>query len=345
MPSGADRSSTDLSAPTSALIGTAAGSTVAEVRSGIPIAVMSAMAFGLSGPMAAALLAAGWSAGAAVTARVVIAALVLVVPGVRALRRSSDARFDWSLLRGNVGTIVVYGTLAVAGAQLCYFYAVSRLPVGVALLVEYTAPIAVVAWMWLVHRQRPRGLTVVGAGIALCGLPLLLDVSTWWGGSGGPDKGVDLLGVAWALAAMVGAAAYFVMSADDSTGLPPITLAASGLVVGAVVLGAAGLAGVLPIDVSDSDVSFRAATVPWWVPIAVLGVVTAAFAYVTGIVATRKLGSRLASFVALSEVVAAIVFAWLLLGQVPMEVQLVGAAVVLVGVVVVRAGEMGRRAT
>ncbi len=311
---------------------------------------MSAMAFGLSGPMAAALLASGWSAGAAVTARVLIAAAVLVVPGIRALRRPSEGpsvdhpssgnRIEWSLLRRNVGTIVVYGTLAVAGAQLCYFYAVSRLPVGVALLVEYTAPIAVVGWMWLVHQQRPGRLTALGAVIALCGLPLLLDLSTLWGGSGGSNKGVDLVGVAWALAAMVGAAAYFVMSADDSTGLPPITLAASGLVVGAVVLGAAGLAGALPIEVSDSDVAFRSVTAPWWVPIAVLGVVTAAFAYVTGIVATRKLGSRLASFVALTEVIAAIVFAWLLLGQVPLPVQLLGAAVVLVGVVVVRLGEV-----
>ena len=48
----------------------------------------------------------------------------------------------------NARTIVVYGLLAVAGAQLLYFLAVSRLDVGVALLIEYTAPVAVVLWMW-----------------------------------------------------------------------------------------------------------------------------------------------------------------------------------------------------
>ena len=319
---------TDVSDPSRAAARTA------ELRSGLPLAVVSAASFGLSGSLASALMDSGWTAGAAVTARVLVAAIVLLVPGLRAVQGSFD------VLRRNAGTIVAYGVLAVAATQLCYFYAVSRLPVGVALLVEYTAPVAVVGWMWLVHRQPPSRLTVLGAAIALCGLPLLLDLL-----GGGADGGVDVVGVLWALAAMVGAATYFVMSADDTTGLPPITLAASGLVVGGVVLGAACAAGVLPATTSTEAVSFRSVDVPWWVPILLLGVVTAAFAYVTGIAATRRLGSRLASFVALTEVIAAIAFAWLLLGQVPLPVQLVGAGVVLAGVVVVRLGEApdGRR--
>ncbi|HMV74813.1 MAG TPA: EamA family transporter [Microthrixaceae bacterium] len=304
-----------------------------DVRNGISLAVASAACFGLSGSLASALMLSGWTAGAAVTARVMIAALVLVVPGVRAA--GVDGRDRWAVLRRNAGTIVAYGVLAVAATQLCYFYAVSHLPVGVALLVEYTAPVGVVGWMWAVHRQRPSRLTVLGAAFALCGLPLLLDLL----GSAGSGGGVDPVGVAWALAAMVGAAAYFVMSADDRSGLPPITLAASGLVVGAVVLGAAGLLGVLPVTATTDDVAFQRLVVPWWVPVLALGVVTAAVAYVTGIAATRRLGSRLASFVALTEVIAATAFAWLLLGQTPLPVQLVGAAVVLGGVAVVRLGE------
>jgi len=70
-----------------------------------------------------------------------------------------------------------------------------------------------------------------------------------------------------------------------------------------------------------------------------LGVVTAALAYVTGIAATRRLGSRLASFVALTELIAALGFAWVLLGQAPRPVQLLGGALVLVGVVIVKSGE------
>ena len=77
----------------------------------------------------------------------------------------------------------------------------------------------------------------------------------------------------------------------------------------------------------------------WWLPVLGLGVVTAALAYVTGIAATRRLGSRLASFVALTEVLAALGFAWVLLGQVPRSIQLLGGALVLLGVVIVKSGE------
>jgi drug/metabolite transporter (DMT)-like permease len=69
--------------------------------------------------------------------------------------------------------------------------------------------------------------------------------------------------------------------------------------------------------------------------------VTAALAYVSGIAASRLLGARLASFVALSEVLAALVFAWLLLDQLPGPVQAVGGALVVTGVVLVKAGERG----
>jgi drug/metabolite transporter (DMT)-like permease len=79
--------------------------------------------------------------------------------------------------------------------------------------------------------------------------------------------------------------------------------------------------------------------VPWWLPAIVLGAVTSAVAYGTGVVAARGLGSRLASFVALFEVVGAVLFAWLLLGELPRVAQLAGGVLIIVGVVVVKLGE------
>lgn len=300
----------------------------APVRStgtGIALAITSAVSFGLSGSLARALMDAGWSPAAAVALRVTIAAVVLVVPGVMAVRGRTR------LLVTNARTIVVYGLLAVAGAQLMYFLAVSRLDVGVALLIEYTAPVAVVLWMWGARGQRPGPLTFVGAAIAAVGLVLLLDVL------GGAH--VDAVGVLFALGAMVGAAAYFVISADDSRGIPPITLAAGGLVFASAVFWLTAAVGVLPVSMSNAPVEFTTGTVPWWVPVLALGLVTAALAYVTGIAAARHLGSRLASFVALSEVAAGLGFAWVLLDQQPRPIQLFGALLVLGGVVVVKLGE------
>ena len=296
-----------------------------RMTSGLAFAVVSATAFGLSGPLARGLLDTGWSAGAIVLVRVAVAALVVTPFGALALRGR------WSLLRSNAGLIVVYGALAVAGAQFCYFSAVAHMQVGPALLIEYTAPVAVIVWLWLRHGQRPTPLTLVGAGIAAVGLVLVLDVLS--------GAQLSSTGVLWALAAMVGAASYFVISADESNGLPPLALAAGGLCVGTVVLGLLGLVGVLPMDTASGSTTYIGRPFAWWVPLLVLGLVTAALSYTTGIAAGRRLGSRLASFVALLEVVTAVGFAWLLLDELPRTVQLLGGLLILAGVVTVKLGE------
>jgi drug/metabolite transporter (DMT)-like permease len=138
---------------------------------------------------------------------------------------------------------------------------------------------------------------------------------------------------------MVGAATYFVLSANEDNGLPPIVLAAGGLVLGAAALLVAGLVGVVDMSWSTRPVEYSDVTVAWWLPLLGLGVVTAAVAYVTGIAASRRLGSRLASFAALLEVLFALIFAWLLLGELPRAVQFLGGVLILAGVVVVKLGE------
>lgn len=293
--------------------------------SGLLFAAVSAASFGMSGAFARPLLDAGWSPGAVVLVRIAVGALVVAPFGVRALRGR------WHLLRRNARLVLLYGVLAVAGAQFCYFSAVSHMQVGPALLIEYTAPAAIVVWLWLVHGQRPGALTLVGAAICALGLVLVLDLIS----------GTDLssVGVAWAAAAMIGCAAYFLISSDDTTGLPPITLAAGGLLVGTAVLGLLALVGVLPMHGNAAAVSYADVAVDPWEPLLLLGLITAAFSYVTGIEAGRRLGSRLASFVALSEVVAGVVWAWALLGELPRAVQLAGGVLILVGVVTVKLGE------
>ncbi|AMG82703.1 MULTISPECIES: EamA family transporter [Microbacterium] len=295
------------------------------VRLGLPLAVAAAFAFGSSGAWARGLIDAGWTPGAAVTVRVWVAALVLLVPTVLALRGR------WRALRQNAGMVAAYGLLAVAATQLCYFQAVAVMDVGIALLIEYTAPVAVLLWLWLRRGERPTRRSILGAGIAFVGLVLMLDIVT--------GAQVDVIGVLWALGAMVGAASYFVLSARADTGIPPIALAGSGLLLGAVGLSLAALIGVLPFAWTTADVDYRFGAVPWFVPVLAIGVIATALAYVLGIVSTRMLGSRLASFVALAEVVAALLFGWLLLGQLPGPLQALGGVLVLAGVVVVKLGE------
>lgn len=301
----------------------------AEARSrltaGLAFAVVSAVSFGLSGALARGLLETGWSAGAMTLVRVSLGAAALTPFGLAALRGR------WGLLRRNLGLLAAYGLIAVAGAQFFYFSAVQHMQVGPAILIEFTAPAAIVVFLWLRHGQRPGRMTLAGAGLAALGLVLVLDLIS------GADLSVR--GVLWALGAMVGCATYFIISADEDNGLPPLVLAWAGLLVGALGLGLLGLVGVLPMRTSTDSASYAGLQVSWWVPLVVLGLVTAALSYVAGIAAGRRLGSRLASFVALLEVVASVCWAWLLLDELPGTVQLLGGLLILAGVVAVKVGE------
>lgn len=297
----------------------------ARPGAGLAFASVSALSFGLSGVLARGLLDAGWSPAAAVTLRVFVGAAVLAVPAVIAMRGR------WGLLSRSITLITAYGLIGVAGCQLAYFSAVEHLQVGVALLIEYTAPVAVVLWMWLRHSQAPTRRTVAGAIVAGVGLALVLDV--------GPGAELSLVGVAWALAAMVSVAFYFVVSADEGNGLPPVVLATAGFIVGGLALTVAGMAGVVRFDVSTAPAAYDGVAVPWWVAALALGVVSGALAYTTGIAASRRLGPRVASFAALGEVVFAMLYAWLLLDELPLPVQIFGGLLLLAGVAVVQAAE------
>lgn len=297
----------------------------ARLRSGLICAITSASAFGMSGSLARGLMNAGWSSASVVAVRVLVAAAVLLPIALVQLRG------DWQLLRRNASLIAAYGLVAVAGTQLAYFNAVARMEVGVALLIEYTAPIAVVGWLWLRYGQRPNAPIILGGILGITGLILTIDLRS--------GLGASWVGLAWALAAMVGAAAYFILSAQGDGTLPGTVLAAGGLLIGGLALLAAGAVGIVPLRATTDPVAFQGFTVSWWIPVLLLGTVTAALAYVTGIAATRLLGSRLASFVALSEVLAALTFAWILLGEAPRPIQLLGGALILLGVISVRLGE------
>jgi drug/metabolite transporter (DMT)-like permease len=299
---------------------------------GLGLALASAATFGSSGAFAKSLLVAGWSPGAVVTARMSGAALALLPAALFVLRGR------WHLLRRNAGFAIAYGIIAVALCQFAYFNAVERLSVAVALLLEYLAPVLIVAYLWA-RGKRPTRLTLVGVVLAMGGLLLVLDVV------GGVR--LSLIGVAWGLLAAGGLVGYFLLSEHEhEESLPPLVLAWAGLVVGAAVLGLAGLAHLLPMRASTGPVVVGGTELAWWVPIAELAVVAAAFAYAAGIGAVRHLGVTLASFLMLTEVLFAIVIAWVLLGELPGVVQLAGGVLIVVGVLAVRLGELraGERA-
>jgi drug/metabolite transporter (DMT)-like permease len=294
---------------------------------GVALALLAAATFGTSGTFASSLIGAGWSPGAAVLTRMTVAVLILTVPALVQLRGR------WALLRRGAGRAAVFGLFAVAAPQLCYFNAVARIPVGTALLLEFLGVVLVVGWLWLRHGQRPRRLTVIGGVAAIAGLALVLNPV-------GAHR-IDLVGALWALLAAVGLATFFVLSAaDNQEPLPPVVMAWAGLGVGAAALATLGWAGVLPLIATTGPVHVLGHQVSWVIPVLGLALLAAVIGYVAGIGAARRLGAKLASFVGLAEVLFAIGWAWLLLGQLPTGAQFVGGAFILGGVALVRADEL-----
>lgn len=290
--------------------------------SGILIALLSSAVFGLSGSFAKSLMEAGWTPATAVAFRMGGGALVLAIPAVVALHGR------WHQVRQNWKTIVLFGLVGVAGCQFFYFNAVERLSVGVALLLEFLAPVLMVLWIWFRTRRRPGTATMLGAAAAVIGLVLVLDL--------GGDLRVDPLGIVWGLAAAVCLAMYFFITAKQNDTLPPLVLTTGGLLVGAVTMALLGLTGLLPTGLSTADVELAGWVTRWWVPLAGLVLLSTALAYVTGIVAARALGHRVASFVSLTEVLFAVLWAWLLLSELPRTIQLVGGAMIVTGLILVR---------
>jgi drug/metabolite transporter (DMT)-like permease len=291
---------------------------------GFALALTSASSFGLSGSLARSLLDVGWSPAAVVATRVGGAFLILLIPCLFLLRQIGLPTGRQSL------RLLAYGLVAIALAQLCFFSAVQYLSVGVALLLEYLAPVMLIGWHWARSHRRPAWPVLAGASLSMVGLAFVLDLR------GGLS--LNPIGVAWGLAAAVCLSAYFLLSEENGTDAPihPLLLTTAGTGIGAGVLLAASAAGILPLAAAPGAAILAGQAVGWWLPVLLLILVCAVFAYLSGIVAVRRLGSSLASFVSLTEVIFAVIFAFVLLGQRPGLMQLLGGVLILAGIGVVQ---------
>ncbi|MFC9560416.1 DMT family transporter [Agromyces sp. NPDC056965] len=288
---------------------------------GIVLGLAAGLAFGAGGVVVKPLLESGWSPGAAVFARIGVAAIALLVPGLIALK------FDLRPLWRARWTVLAYALIAVVGTQVAFYASIALIPVSTTLLIEYLAPVALVLVAWVRQRRAPQFVVISGSVLAIAGLYLVI-------GPGG--GGLDVVGLLLAGVAMVGVCVYYVLGERADVSVPPIALAASGFTVGAVVLGALGIVGVVPFSAEFVEVPYFGTVAPWWVPVLTVGLVSTAFAYVAGISAIRMLGTRLSSFLGLSEVIFAAIVAWFVLGEAIGPLQAAGGLLILGGIVLVR---------
>ncbi|WP_083576504.1 EamA family transporter [Rhodococcus maanshanensis] len=304
-------------------------SAAAAIRTGTGLSVLSAFTFGLSGPFAKSLMGVGWSPGGTVLARIAGAAVVMLV--VAAIADPAGLRTAHRHAR----TIVLYGLMAVAGVQASFFLALQYLSVGVALMIQFLAPLLVIGWAWATRGERPGAVTLLGTGLALAGAVGVLDMFG--------SVEVSLAGVAWSAISMVCLACFFVISDRTSETFSPLVLTATGMSVGAVAIGCVGLLGVLPLSVTAAETTLGSVQLAWFVPLALLILVSTVVAYLSGSAAVARIGPTLTSLILLTEVLFAVLASLLLLGESMSPVQIVGGAGVLGGIALARLGGAGGR--
>ena len=288
---------------------------------GYALTIGSAALFGVNGTVSTLALQAGVEPTRLVALRCAGAALGLLA--VLALVAPSRLRLS---LR-EVPFLAVFGVVGVALTQFLYYVAIDRLPVGIALVFEMTAPVLIALYVWLVRRERVRSRLWAALGLSLSGLLLVAQV---WEGGGS----LSAAGVAAALGAAVCLATYYLMGERGTTTRDPVALTcwsfvAAGLFWSAAApwweFDAAVLTESVPVSIGDLEA-------PLGVLVAWIVVCGAILPFWLSIGALRHLPPTTAGLVATVEPVFASLVAWLWVEQVLTGWQVLGGLVVLTGI-------------
>lgn len=288
--------------------------------------LVAAALFAFNGTVAKTILLGGMDPVSLTQLRVTGAFAILLA--VVALRRPAALR----LRRSELPLLLLYGAVGITGTQFLYFVAIGRIPIGLALLVEFTSPLLIALWFRIVLGHRAPPVVWIALVTSLAGLAV---VARLWEGFT-----FDALGVAAAAGASVSIAIYY-LSADVQLRRPrprdPVSLTMWGMGASALVWVIASpwwsfpfatLAGTTPLVGSGTELP-TLALAAWMV---VMGTVVP-FSLVVRSLADLRASQ--AATVGMTEPVLAIAIAWLLLGEALAPVQVLGAAVVIGSILVV----------
>jgi drug/metabolite transporter (DMT)-like permease len=291
---------------------------------GYLMVVAGALLFSVNGSVSKVTLTSGIDAQSLVLLRcagcmIVLLLLVVLVDASRLRVRRSE----W-------GMLVAYGVVAIALVQWLYFVAIARLPVGIALLLEFTAPLLVALWAKFVqHKQLHRGLWLA-LTLVLVGLALVAQV---WDG-----LTLDVVGMVAGFGAALSLATYFIIGEKAVGERDTLSLAMWAFVVATTFWSVVHPWWTVPWSALTDSVSLQGAlasvTVPAWALVSWIVVLGTVAPFLLEIGALRKVPATRAGIVATAEPVLAAIVAWLWLGEVLAPVQIAGALVVVVGVCV-----------
>jgi len=265
--------------------------------------------------------------------------LVLIRSGVSALLAGAVLVFTnpkaFKLTWREVPLLLAFGVFGLALMQWAYSNAVSILPVGIALLFEYTAIIIVPIAARIVFKEKTTRTFWYGVALVLGGL---LIVSQIWAG------GLDPVGVGYALLAAVLLAFYFLMGQHAGLTRDPLSTMFYTMLIATIFWGilSGGKASAIDLtQVVNLTGNLAWADVPLWVPLAWLTVMGTFVPMAMGFIALKLTTASKVSVTQTAEPVFAFIFGWLWLGQSMNLLQTIGGTLVIAGIVFAQRTKVG----
>jgi drug/metabolite transporter (DMT)-like permease len=293
-----------------------------RASAGVLLAIGAAVLFAVNGNVSKVALLNGISSLELVSMRSAGTALILL--GIAALTNPASLRIG----RRELGFLALYGVTGIAMVQWLYFVAIQRMPVGIALLFEYTAPLMVALWVRFVQKAPVKSRLWLGLACALGGLAL---VAQFWKG-----MTLDPIGLVSAVGAGAALASYYLMGEHGQRQRDPISLMGFSFGFSAILWAIVSpwqdfpfarlahtvdLPGVLP------------GSAPLWLMVAWIIVLGTVAPFLLVLFAVARLGPARVGLIGMLEPVGAGIIAWILLGESLNAIQIVGTFIVLVGIV------------
>lgn len=297
---------------------------------GYVIGFLAAILFGSNGSVVKVVVNSGVSAAQLTFFRVVVA---LVISGVILLLTERGAfRISAKRMLG----MAILGIGGVAMLQWFYALAIARVPVGIALLFEYLAVLAVAVIARFVFKEAVRGRIWIAIGLVLVGLAVVAQIWT---------SNVEALGMIFALAAAAAYTIYFLMGERALTGMSVMSMTFWSMLFAAAFWGIFSGWWQMDFTLFTRDISMTgslaAVILPLWVPLLWAVTIGSFVAFYLSFSALKRLRATSAGIVASSEVIFAFIVAWVWLGEALSLTQIMGALVVVAGIVLAQTARPG----
>jgi drug/metabolite transporter (DMT)-like permease len=285
---------------------------------GVVMVLAAALTFALNGTVSKLLLQNGFDAPQLSTFRATGAFLGLLVLTL-ALRGPQALK----VRRAELPALIGFGLTGMFLVPMLYFVAISRLPVGIGLLFEFTAPVFIALWVRFgEHRQVKRRLW---GGLVLCVVGLVCVTEVWIG-----ELTLSPVGIAAGLVCAVLLAAYYVLGSKSVATRDPLSLTTWAFGIAAVAGSVVRPWWNFPYGVLGERAD---GTTPIWLLAAYLLVFGTIIPYLLITASMQHLPPTSVGIIGMTELVLASLFAWILLDEILSAAQLIGGVVLLVGVI------------